>query len=231
MSRRLLFVFATAMFMALTGCSSHKSVTNHKRKPVRTEQVRHVDNKKEKKGHRVTTDAKTAQLIEEARKWVGVPYLYGGSTRSGVDCSGLMCELFMKVYNLKLPRSSAAQQQYCEGVGRDDLQPGDLVFFATGRSNAVSHVGLYIGDDRMIHASGSRGVMESGLEEPYYIKNYHSGGRVVRQLSKTPEKAVAKAAPAPASAPAPAPPALLPLEIKLNQLIDSIYVSDPGIFD
>lgn len=218
---RLLPTVAAALILLLTGCSSQKAATVKKsRKPTKTEQTRPKVKKPEK-----VTDTQTASLIAEARKWIGVPYLYGGNTRAGVDCSGLMCELFLKVYNIKLPRSSAAQQQYCQGVGRNDLEPGDLVFFSTnGRRNVVSHVGLYIGNDRMIHASGSRGVMESGLGEQYFSNNYHSGGRVVKTLSKAPAKTPAKAA----TAPAPPP---LPLEIKLNQLIDSIYVSDPGLFD
>ncbi|MDE5899897.1 MAG: C40 family peptidase, partial [Muribaculaceae bacterium] len=138
-------------------------------------------------------------------------------------------ELFREVYDIKLPRSSAAQQEFCIGVSRQDLQPGDLVFFATTkRKNVVSHVGLYIGAGRMIHASGSRGVMESGLDEAYFQRNWHSGGRVLQPTSVRPEEPAIPDRSAPAL---PAVTALDSLELIIEQQIDSIYVSDPEIFD
>lgn len=186
-----------------------------------------------------SSSAESDKLIREARKWIGTPYRYGGMTRAGVDCSGLVMQLFLSVYDLKLPRSSAAQQEFCIGVSRKDLEPGDLVFFATtGRSNAVSHVGLFIGNDRMIHASGSRGVMESGLNEPYFKRTFHSGGRVI-QVSDKHKKAKESEKPKSAAMEISlkdlvSETQLSPLdslELIIEQQIDSIYVSNPEIFD
>ena len=116
-------------------------------------------------------------LVEEAAGWIGTPYLYGGTTRAGADCSGLVMEVYREVCGVKLPRSSAAQSRWCAPVAPDKMQPGDLVFFAAD-SAQVSHVGMFIGDGRMIHASSSRGVMVSALDNPYWLARFHSIGRV-----------------------------------------------------
>lgn len=120
-------------------------------------------------------------LIDEAVAWIGTPYAYAGHSKSGTDCSGLMMEVFSRSIGVRLPRNSRMQHDYCIEVKRDNVLPGDLLFFATGRDRGrVSHVGLYIGDNRMIHASASRGVIVSSLSESYYIGRFHSAGRVGR---------------------------------------------------
>lgn len=127
-------------------------------------------------------------LVEEASRWLGVPYKYAGNDKKGVDCSGLTSQVFLKTLNVKMPRSSREQQQWCINVRKENLQPGDLVFFATGSDRKrVSHVGIYIGNGDIIHASSTRGVIVSNLGESYYLKRYHSSGRpdVVHQLYAT----------------------------------------------
>lgn len=125
-------------------------------------------------------DAKIgASLVKEAREWLGTPYLYGGETRSGADCSGFLMTVFKNVCGLSLPRNSAAQREYCVEIDKSRLSPGDLVFFTSSAGKGkVSHVGMYVGDGRIIHASTSRGVVESALQEKYYVTHYHSSGRV-----------------------------------------------------
>lgn len=122
----------------------------------------------------------SGELVKQARTWIGTPYSYGSNAKKkGTDCSGFTMSLFQDVANLKLPRNSAAQCEYCFNVPRNAMQPGDLVFFTSStRGGKVTHVGLYIGDGKMIHASTSRGVIESGLDEKYYASHYHSAGRV-----------------------------------------------------
>lgn len=147
-------------------------------------------------------------LISEAESWIGTPYLWGGNDRNGVDCSGFVTQVYLKALDIKLPRTSATQHAYCTPLKRNQLQPGDLVFFATGKdSTKVSHVGLYIGGDRMLHSSSSRGVVVSSLNERYYTSHYFGAGRVERYHTM-----VANAAnpPAPAAKPAPAVPAPAP---------------------
>lgn len=123
--------------------------------------------------------AEINRLIKEAAKWLGVPYKYAGHSTSGTDCSGFVMEVFSSALGTKLPRSSREQQQWCESIERGSLLPGDLVFFATGSDRKrVSHVGLYIGEGAMIHASSSRGVIISNIGERYYDTRFHSAGRV-----------------------------------------------------
>jgi cell wall-associated NlpC family hydrolase len=92
-----------------------------------------------------------ANLAETASSYLGVPYLWGGTTEAGFDCSGLAMAVY-QLNGLKLPRSS--REQFARGtpVSLEEARQGDLVFFATGRSGAVSHVGIYLGDDTFIHA-------------------------------------------------------------------------------
>ncbi len=120
-----------------------------------------------------------AELVTAARGWLGTPYKYGGETKSGADCSGMLMSVYRDVAGLSLPRNSAAQRDYCFDVSRKRLQPGDLVFFSSSAGGRkVSHVGMYVGNGRIIHASSSRGVIVSELTEKYYDSHYHSSGRV-----------------------------------------------------
>lgn len=119
------------------------------------------------------------KIIAEARRWIGTPYCYGGIGRDGTDCSGMVMTIYRQVADIALPRNSARQQEACQPVSPDRIAPADLVFFSSKRSGGgVSHVGIYIGDKEFIHASTSRGVMISRLDEPYYTAHYHSAGRV-----------------------------------------------------
>ena len=120
----------------------------------------------------------TQALLREADKWLGTAYRYGGNTRAGVDCSGLVCNLFSNALSIKLPRTSYQQGDFCRKISRNELIAGDLVFFRTGKSGKISHVGMYIGDGNIVHASTSRGVIVSSLDESYYRRTYHSSGRV-----------------------------------------------------
>jgi lipoprotein Spr len=121
------------------------------------------------------------QLYSYLAGWLGVPYRYGGSTRTGVDCSGLVINVYQEIYRKKLYRS-ASEMLYgnCRRINRGKLREGDLVFFRVGkgRKRSVDHVGIYLKDDRFVHASTSGGVIISSLDEPYYRKTWVAGGRV-----------------------------------------------------
>ena len=121
-------------------------------------------------------------LVEQARKYVGTPYRYGGAAPGGFDCSGFTMFLYGQ-QGIALPHSATAQWQSGIGTkiwGMDFLKPGDLVFFndpARNKGRACSHVGLYIGNRQFIHAASSRsgGVIVSSLNEDYYNRYYVGG--------------------------------------------------------
>lgn len=123
--------------------------------------------------------ARARSVVEAAHKWLGTSYKYGGETRRGVDCSALVMNVYREALGLKIPRTTASQRQYAINISRNELQPGDLIFFSSNKNrNGISHVGLFIGNDRFIHASSSRGVVVSRLSEKYFMNHYHSAGRV-----------------------------------------------------
>lgn len=115
-------------------------------------------------------------LVEAASAWLGTRYKYGGHTRAGTDCSGLVMSLYQEVCAVKLPRTTSDQHKFCSPLKRKDTRVGDLVFF--GSSYGISHVGLYIGKGEMIHASSSQGVMVSGIDKGYWADRFKGGGRV-----------------------------------------------------
>ena len=124
------------------------------------------------------------QLVKEAQRWLGAPYLFGGHERSGADCSGLVREVYNRTLGIALPRSSADQRTFATDIRRDALRHGDLIFFAPGGHGRISHVGIYIGDNRMIHASSSKGVIVSDINDAYWQRNYVSSGRILREAAK-----------------------------------------------
>lgn len=141
------------------------------------------------------------QLLREADSWIGTPYRWGGNDRKGVDCSGFVTQVFHKSVGIKLPRTSRQQHDFCLRIDRDDLRPGDLVFFTVRGGSTVGHVGIYIGNDRIVHSSSSKGVIISSLSTNYYKVNYHSCGRVEKYFAMTsgnhqPKKPAAASAPA-----------------------------------
>ena len=122
------------------------------------------------------------KLYQELKGWLGTPYLYGGNTKSGVDCSGLVCQVYKKVYKINLERNSAKIfEKNCTLIDVDDMREGDLLFFHTTKKPGtnITHVGIYLKDNKFVHASSSKGVMVSDITQNYWIDHFVAVGRVV----------------------------------------------------
>lgn len=117
-------------------------------------------------------------LVNTAEKFLGIPYTWGGtSPEDGFDCSGLTMTVY-KLNGFNLPRNSRMQFRAGEAVSRADLKKGDLVFFATGNSpENVSHVGIYIGGGRFIHAPGRDARIRIDRLDEHYYKQSYAGAR------------------------------------------------------
>ncbi|MBE2230010.1 MAG: C40 family peptidase [Chitinophagaceae bacterium] len=116
-------------------------------------------------------------LLEAVDEWYGVRYRLGGSTKNGVDCSAFTMAVYSAVYGMMLPRVSRDQYQKARKISTTELKEGDLVFFNT-RGRGVSHVGIYLGNNKFIHASVSSGVMVSDLFDNYYLRRFIGAGRM-----------------------------------------------------
>jgi len=106
-----------------------------------------------------------------AQEWLGTPYLLGGNDHSGIDCSGLACNIYRRAFNMQLPRQTRLQRKEGYSVPLSRLKPGDLLFFRFRGSGGINHVGVYLGDGQFIHASSTRGVVISSLKDRYYRRH------------------------------------------------------------
>jgi cell wall-associated NlpC family hydrolase len=158
------------------------------------------------------------ELVDNALSFIGVPYRFGGSSpASGFDCSGFVKYVFSKTFDLSLPRTAREMARGGMAVARGELQPGDLVFFNT-RGAANSHVGIYLGDSKFVHAPNSRGrVRINDLDETYYRQRFNGARRVasVEVAAPAAKPAASPVGPRAVMAPvlptpAPAPSTLIP---------------------
>lgn len=119
-------------------------------------------------------------IVDTACSYMGAPYVYGGISSTGFDCSGLVYHVFIQVLGESVPRTSMGLYQWAEPVAPLQMQKGDLVFFNT--TGNISHVGIYIGDGRFIHSASEgphTGVIISSLNEPYWKEHFAGAGRVL----------------------------------------------------
>ncbi len=125
---------------------------------------------------------RSEELVFYALAYLDVKYRYGGSDpETGWDCSGYVSHVFKNAIGVTLPRTSAGMSERGESIGRAALKPGDLVFFNTLK-RAFSHVGIYIGDNRFVHApSSGKSVQISDMNSNYWARRFNGGRRMVTQ--------------------------------------------------
>jgi len=111
---------------------------------------------------------KNKNLYNFIINWYGTPYKYGGMNEDGIDCSGFTNILYKEIYKIQIPRVSKDIAENVKRKYTEDLKEGDLVFFSFGKTGIVNHVGIYLHNNKFVHASTSKGVIISNLTEPYY---------------------------------------------------------------
>lgn len=145
-------------------------------KPSENKELTHADILNQKLGvsKKEISKSKLFLFIDD---WYGVPYKYGGCQKTGIDCScftNLLCE---KVYSVKIARQAGEMYKECTKVPPEEFREGDLVFFKID-GNSISHVGVYLKNKMFVHSSTSKGVIINSMDEAYYKKFFHAGGRI-----------------------------------------------------
>lgn len=179
MKKYIVIVFSA---IVLVSCGSSKNVVVKRESPTKTVAkspgLKALESNYSGKNSNVVSD-----LLKDAQKYLGAPYKYAGNTSSGFDCSGLVTKVFDE-NSYKLPRRSEDQSNQGTAIKIKEAKPGDLVFFATAGGSKVTHVGIVhdIGNDgeiKFIHASTSKGVIISSLNEKYWNNAYLFARRVL----------------------------------------------------
>lgn len=188
----VLLVFLSLLASSCAG-TKYKNQKNNTSTTVSSKQVssvkkdtksREVNLSKEKKSEKTkgTSFALADNIITTAVDNLGVKYKYGGTTKSGFDCSGLVYSSFGK-FDISLPRTSYGMAEFGKKIKDSEIQKGDLVFFITNGGRRINHVGIVteVNNDeiKFVHASTKAGVIISSTKEPYYKKNYVKAARVL----------------------------------------------------
>lgn len=169
-SRVLTFCVIALFAVGITSCHSSKKVSRDEK--IITELIKHSDS--------LPATKLQHEIVDEAISWIGTPYAYAKSDKGvGTDCSGMVLAVYEKIANVKIPRNSAKQAEFCTELKPEEVSIGDLVFFATGSDpDRISHVGIMVDEVNFVHASTKKGVVISRIDTPYYIRTFKKFGRI-----------------------------------------------------
>lgn len=154
-----------ALLLVLSGCQSTPNVTTT---------PSYASSTQADKRPYIGKTHTLAKLYQQHDTWHGTPYRLGGMSRTGIDCSAFVQMTFNKLFDIKLPRTTSQQIHSGKRIGRSDLRAGDLIFFRDGR-----HVGIYLEDDRFLHASTRLGITISRMDNVYWSRYYWRSIRVM----------------------------------------------------
>jgi cell wall-associated NlpC family hydrolase len=170
-------IYCIFIALAIASCSPHKKLTTsdkHTNTSTSTAQL------KKKYSTLLNVDEQKIEsiplyvLIDE---WYGTTYKYGSCDKNGIDCSNFAAVIYQEIYKKSLKGSSASIFNQCTAVSKNELQEGDLVFFKIEK-NTISHIGVYLQNNKFVHATTKKGVMIDDLDEAYYAKSFFKGGRI-----------------------------------------------------
>ena len=168
-SRFLTFCFAISAFQL---ADPSKAFCDFRSEAVITQKlIQHSEPAHQSFGHMGT-------FFYDVTHYFGTRYRSGGDTPAGFDCSGFVRFMFGKAFNMHLPRSSREMSTLGNKVSKDELQPGDLVFFQT-KGQHINHVGIFVGNDTFVHSSVSKGITEDRLKQGYFEKRFAGAVRLL----------------------------------------------------
>lgn len=171
---RILFLLISTA--TISSCRSHKELSKNTDKEKSAASIKI----KTKYAHLLNVEEDkidNMKLYTFINDWYGVPYKYGGKNKQGIDCSAFTIVLLKEVYNKDLTGTSSSISNGCKVISKNNLLEGDLVFFKIESDN-ISHIGVYLQNNKFVHASTKKGVMIDDLDEPYYKKYFFKGGRI-----------------------------------------------------
>lgn len=165
--------------MLLVACKARKETvktTPKTKEPVvvKSNQLKKQYAQKLSVSESAITNEPLYQFIDE---WIGVPYKYAGKDKRGIDCSALTSALYQQVYQKKISDNTKSLVEETKKITKQELKEGDLVFFITN-GKSISHVGVYLQNNKFVHASSIKGVMISDMTEPYFIKTFSHAARI-----------------------------------------------------
>jgi len=155
--------------IAVSSCGIKRSTTNTSHKSIEEKYAHLLGVSKEN-----ISNKKLYAFIDE---WLRTPYKYGGKTKKGVDCSGVTTIIYKEVFGKEIIGSSSSMYNQCSAISKEKLQEGDLVFFKID-AKEISHVGIYLQNNKFVHATTKAGVMIDDLNEEYYRKYFEGGGKI-----------------------------------------------------
>jgi lipoprotein Spr len=164
-------LFFGIIFLSIACLPSFRS---HRNNPKHIVSQREIHKYEEQLGISLPETSNIA-FIKAIVPWLGSPYKYGGNSRNGTDCSGLVSSIYSSYFKIELDRTSLLIYQNARKINKSEVKEGDLVFFKTD-GKKVSHIGIIITPNQFIHASSKKGVIVNSLNEPYYSKNFVSFG-------------------------------------------------------
>ncbi|GKT11251.1 MAG: murein DD-endopeptidase/murein LD-carboxypeptidase [Thiomicrorhabdus sp.] len=162
--QRFVLILVSVVFLA--GCSSAPRYSASSSKVKMLTSAVNFSNHQEVK----------SRLLMQYKRWKGTPYQYGGTSLSGVDCSAFVQNTYRTKLGHKIPRTTRAQIKNGRNISKSQLRVGDIVFFKTSRTSM--HNGIYLGQSQFMHASSSKGVTISSLENHYWQKTYLTSRRI-----------------------------------------------------
>ena len=157
--------------ISISSCRSHKDVStdNSNTNVPKSKKV------KEKYATLLNVDESkidNVKLYSFIDEWYGVPYKYGGKNKSGIDCSNFTSTLYSNIYSKSLNGSSSSIFEQCKTISKNNLEEGDLVFFKID-GDKISHIGVYLQNNKFVHATTKKGVMINDLDQDYYKKYFY----------------------------------------------------------